>query len=182
MTKITKIIFFDEKPEDLKQFVQSTFSKIHEELEEHLDAINENTNEIQANYEYLCELDKKIQHLQEEIKQLKNIISKITGQPIQSKPETNQIQPLTQEEQKVFLALYSESKPISYLELAQKLNLSLTLIRTYVTNLISKGIPVQKTYIKGRPLISLEPGFKELQAKENIVGLNQKLLGFNQKF
>ena len=51
MTKITKIIFFDEKPEDLKQFVQSTFSKIHEELEEHLDAINENTNEIQANYE-----------------------------------------------------------------------------------------------------------------------------------
>ncbi|MBW2979676.1 winged helix-turn-helix transcriptional regulator, partial [Candidatus Woesearchaeota archaeon] len=141
MTKITKVIFFDEKPEDLKQFVQSTFSKIHEELEEHLDAINENTNEIQANYEYLCELDKKIQHLQEEIKQLKNIISEITGQPIQSKPEIHQIQPLTQEEQKVFLALYSESKPISYLELAQKLNLSLTLIRTYVTNLISKGIP-----------------------------------------
>ena len=39
--------------------------RIKEEFDEHLGSINENTNEIQANYEYLCNTDSKIDKLNE---------------------------------------------------------------------------------------------------------------------
>ena len=45
--------------------LKGVFSDVKEELEDHLTAINENTNEISANYEYLCEIDSKMDKLNE---------------------------------------------------------------------------------------------------------------------
>ena len=43
------------------------FVKIKQEFLEHLDSINQNTNEIQANYEYLKEFETKLEKLRERI-------------------------------------------------------------------------------------------------------------------
>ncbi len=43
--------------------LQDAFSQIKDEFEDHLTAINENTNEIQANYELLCNIDQKLKGL-----------------------------------------------------------------------------------------------------------------------
>ena len=50
--------------------LKATFTKIKEEFEDHLDSINENTNEIHSNYEYLCELDSKIEKLNEKLEEI----------------------------------------------------------------------------------------------------------------
>ena len=54
-----KFNLFDEKKNDdskelltINKTLKKAFNKIKEEFEEHLGSINENTNEIQANYEY----------------------------------------------------------------------------------------------------------------------------------
>ncbi len=50
--------------------LQDAFSKIKEEFEDHLTAINQNTTEIQANYGYLSEIDEKIEKICQRLDQI----------------------------------------------------------------------------------------------------------------
>jgi ribosomal protein S25 len=83
---------------------------------------------------------------------------------------------LTEKEKAVFLNLYTEHKPITYSDLATKLNISIELTRQYIISLKEKGVPIQKTYKNTRPYLSLDPKFKNLQAKKNILKIEQKIL------
>lgn len=88
------------------------------------------------------------------------------------------IMPLSEEEQKVFLVLYTEEKPIPHFELARRLGISVSLLRSYITSMIEKGVPIQKAYFQRIPHISLEKNFKAYQAKKNIIDLRQTALRF----
>ena len=46
------------------------FSQIKDEFEDHLTTINENTNEIQANYELVCNIDQKLNKLAERMDEM----------------------------------------------------------------------------------------------------------------
>lgn len=156
--------------------VKSAIIKVQEELEEHRDSINASTDEIQANYASVCELDNKIAKLNERIDDIYNILSKLSGKKLNKVPSFEDIDPLTSEEKNVFLNLYTESGPITYAELARKLKMSVELARQYILRLMEKGIPIQKTYKNTRPYIILNQKFKNLQAKQNILKIEQKIL------
>jgi len=159
-----------------KDKIKLAFSHVYRELDEHLDTINVNSSEIQSNYEYLCELDNKIAKLNERIDEIFNILSKLTGKKLLKKPKFEDIDPLTTTEKNVFLNLYTEEKPVTYHQLAKKMKMPIPLVREYVTNLLEKGIPIQKTYVNTIPHILLDPKFKNLQAKKNILKIEQKIL------
>ena len=161
--------------DEIKQKISLITAEIHEEFEDHLEAINENTSEIQSNYEYSCELDNKITKLNERIDEIYSILSKLTGKKVR-KSTTYDIDPLTTMEKNVFLNLYTEDQPASYAELSRKMHMPISLTRQYITNLLEKGVPIQKKYIKQRPYIYLDPKFKNLQAKKNILKIEQKIL------
>ena len=156
--------------------IKLVFSQIHDEFEEHLSAINENTDEIQTNHAYICEIDNKLARLNKRIDEIHHILSKLTGKKLRKIPAFEDIDPLTAAEKSVFLNLYTESRPISYAELAKKLNMSINLSRHYVVNLMEKGIPIQKIYKNTKPHILLDPKFKNLQAKKNILKIEQRVL------
>jgi len=140
--------------------------EIKEELNEHLNAINDNTNEIQANYEYLCKLEAKIEKLREMIDSL------ILEQKEQKKYTVDK---LTSNEKETFMALYAleeEKGAVGYLDIAKKLNIPVNLVQTYVVNLIEKGIPIQKRYINNTAFLTLEPDFKSMQRRNNILNIN----------
>ena len=160
----------------LKRKLSLSVSEIHEEFEEHLEAINENTSEIQSNYESMCELDNKITKLNERIDEIYTILSKLTGKKLRKNTTYDDIDPLTTMEKNVFLNLYTEEQPITYAELAKKMNMPISLARQYITNLLEKGIPIQKKYIKTKPYIYLDQKFRNLQAKKNILKIEQKIL------
>ena len=63
----------------LKSSLNKAFEQVKEQFEDHLESINENTNEIQGNFEYLCELDRKIDKLSEQVEQLNMLIRKQQG-------------------------------------------------------------------------------------------------------
>ncbi len=160
----------------LTKNVKIAFSEVHNEFEDHLDGINENTNEIQANYEYICEVDNKISKLNERIDDIYNVLSDLTGKKMRKMPAYEDIDPLTTEEKNIFLNLYTEPEPISYVDLARKMNMPISLTRQYITNLLEKGIPIQKEYKKTRPFIYLDKKFKNLQAKKNVLKIEQRIL------
>jgi len=166
----------DRAIDNIKKTISIAISEIHEEMGEHLETINENTSEIQSNFEHATELDNKITKLNEKIDEIYNILGKLTGRKLTKTAKYEDIDPLTTMEKNVFLNIYSEDQPITYAELAKKINMSISLTRQYLTNLLEKGIPIQKKYIKTRPYIYLDKKFKNLQAKKNILKIEQKIL------
>ena len=60
--------------------LKDAFNVVREELDDHREAINQSTNEIQTNYEYLCKLDSKIEKLGERIDELTMFIKQLKGQ------------------------------------------------------------------------------------------------------
>ena len=47
-----------------------------------------------------------------------------------------------------------------------------------VTGMIQKGVPVLKRYDGSVVFLKLDPAFRELQAKKNVIGLNALLTGW----
>ena len=134
---------------------------VQQELDEHLAAINENTAEIQAVFDYLHELESKLEKLSQRLDQLQ-LSEKAAEKPLA----------LTHLEKKVFLALYTEETPLSYQEIAVKCNLPASLIPECISALVSKGIPLQRSFYSEKLFLKVDPKFKEMQAKENILNLS----------
>ncbi|MFH1641678.1 MAG: hypothetical protein ABIC04_02150 [Nanoarchaeota archaeon] len=162
---------------DMTQQLKDIFSQVKEKFDDHLTSINENTNETQANYEYICELDAKIDKLSERIDQIQMFLSN-HGLKVEEKPEFI-VQKLTKREQEVFLVLYTldgTKDQISYLDVAKRTCLTEELAMGYIDNMIRKGVPIVRKHVRNRTLLRLNPYFKTLQAKENILKLDQKTL------
>ena len=161
---------------DFHKKITIALDSINQEFEEHLLAINENTQEVQENYTYMIELDNKIAKLNERINDIYDILSSLSGKKIRKMPRFEDIDPLSGKEKNIFLHLYTEEKPITFSDLAKKMSMPISILREHIMVMIEKGIPVQKTYKNTRPFIMLDRKFKNLQAKKNILKIEQKIL------
>ena len=160
--------------------LKGEFTKIKHDFEEHLQAINENTNEIAANYEYICELESKLDKLSERVDQIQMYMGTNSSIVI-AKRNNFEVKRLNKMEQEVFLVIYTleeEKGSLTYWDIAKKLNISEQLAGSYITSMIEKGVPIIKRYINARPYLKLDPEFKTLQAKENILQLSLQEFGF----
>jgi len=159
------------KSKDDTDSIKKEIETLKEQVEDHLHAINESTNEIQSNYEYTREIESKFDKLAERIDELSLLIGL---NPTQRSPEMPK---LTTVEKEIFLALYaiSEQKEYAtYEEIANSVNLSQTLVMSYITILIEKGIPIIKSY-DDTTKIKLSSYFKTLQTKNNILKINEDI-------
>ena len=164
----------------LNKKLKQEFTKIKQEFEEHLQAINENTNEIAANYEYICEIEKKLDKLNERIDDIQMYLEANSNITI-TKRNNFDVKRLNRREQEVFLVIYTleeEKGSLTYEDIAKKLGISEQLAGNYVTSIIEKGVPILKRYINLKPYLRLDPEFKTLQAKENILQLSLQEFGF----
>lgn len=139
---------------------------VKNELNDHLDAINRNTNEVQGNYEFLCELENRINKLSERLDNIDFSIFKKNG-------ITKRIH-LTPNEQEVFLMIYVKDG-VDIEELSKKLAYDKDLIDDIVDNIVLKGVPILKQIHNSSIKLHMDIKFKNMQAKENIVGINNSI-------
>ncbi|MBI2102397.1 hypothetical protein HYT55_01040 [Candidatus Woesearchaeota archaeon] len=144
--------------------VEKDIQKIKHALEEHLSAINENTEEIQSLFDFLNEIELKIDKVSQRLDHFQLSL----GQPA----EKVQIAPLTHIERKIFLVLYTEETPLSQKEIIDRSGFSADFVRECISSLIKKGIPLQRSFFNEQIFVRLDPRFKELQAKENVINLS----------
>ncbi|MBW2980738.1 hypothetical protein KY360_04960 [Candidatus Woesearchaeota archaeon] len=166
---------FAEATSDIQLNLTAAFNQVKEEFDEHLAAINGNTNEIQSNYSYLCELDSKIEKLKERMDQIQIFLQKSQGFMAEENKKF-EVSRLTKNEKEVFLVLYTldESKGnVSYKDLARNIGLTEELVCSYINNMVAKGVPITKRYINNKPYLKLNQDFKRLQTKENILKIEQ---------
>ena len=153
--------------------IKEAFRKIKEEMDMLLDGINQNTNEIESNYEFLCRLEEKVDQVNEKMEKIHLRFNEIE----ESSTNPEKID-LTYEEKKVFLVVYKYSNAknfITYSEIAKKLNIPISMARFYVTNLIEKNIPIVKKYRNREVYVGLDEEFREKQAKANVVNINETI-------
>ncbi len=144
--------------------MQNELNDIKGALEEHLSAINDNSLEIQALFDYVHEVEVKIDKLKDRMDQFQLSHGQIPQRPT--------IAPLNKIERQVFLVLYTQEAPLTFEEIAQRTNLSIHCVPECLTVLAQKGIPLQRSYLGSKLFFKLTPQFRELQAKENIVNLS----------
>ena len=159
--------------------IREDCNRIKQELEDHLQAINENTNEISANYEYINSIERKIDRI---IERIDEIQMSHEVRPAETIFKDNfDVKRLNKREQEVFLVIYTseeEMGSITYRDIAERLRISEQLAGAYVTSLIEKGVPILKKYINSVPFLHLDPEFKTLQTKQNILQLSLQEFGF----
>jgi hypothetical protein len=152
---------------------------IRDQLEEHRQTINENTCEIESNHAYLGQLGEKLDVLGRQLAAVTESLTKAGLLKAEAIAEDAGIEPLTPKEKEVFQALYvlSESQTcVTYKDIGRKLGMPEKLAADYVSSLIEKRIPVSKNYMgSGVVLLHLDEGFRQRQARENIVGINPVL-------
>ncbi len=154
--------------DSLKQGLKLAFSDIKTEFNEHLETINQNTSEIQAVYEYVAEVEGKIDKLSERLDELQMALN----------PDMSYDQfdvELTHREQETFMVLYAERELLSSQEIARRLGFTEEMVNRYVFNLISKGIPVIRDYDNGVLTLRLDNRFKDLQARKNVLKINESV-------
>ena len=163
----------------LNRMLKLEFTKIRHEFDEHLQAINENTNEISSNFEYICELENKLDKLSSRVDTLQMYLE-ANGAQAEKRKEFS-VKRLDRKEQEVFLVIYTleeEKGAVTYGDIAERLGISEHLAASYVTSLIEKGVPVIKRYINLKPHLRLDKEFKTLQTKENILQFSLQEFGF----
>ncbi len=152
--------------------LQPILEMFREELDDHREAINESTVELQSNYDSFNELNKKIDKLGERLDELTLLVKG------KKESKSFSITPLTSKEKEVFMALYSfcQSQPnATYRQIARKLAITEQLVASYISSIIEKGVPVLKKYSGGMVYLNLDDEFKQSQAKKNVVGVNTLL-------
>tara|TARA_Y100000310_G_scaffold322971_1_gene382750 strand:- start:115 stop:654 length:540 start_codon:yes stop_codon:yes gene_type:complete len=156
----------------IQNSIKLAFTKVKEELEDHLTAINENTNEIQSNYEYTCELESKIEKLNERVEQLQlTVYGQIQAQNQKISEKMSAISP---EEKSVFIALYTleeEKGSVTFEDIALSTKFTTDEVSNLVSSLIDKEIPISKKIIDNKPYLKIDKDFKMLQAKQNVLNI-----------
>lgn len=153
--------------ERLRHDLQSSLHTVREELDEHLDSINQGSDEIQQNYEYLATIENKIDKLAERIERIEIALS--------PKQHMTTIE-LSAREQEVFIIMYSSSEKMTRKMIARRLGFTEEMVGGYLNNIIAKGIPVLRQIMDGEEHFFLELRFREMQAKHKVVPLNEAIV------
>jgi len=86
MTATTKtgVNFVGTLTDDIIRHMDGVTSDLREELDEHLDAINENTEEISIQNSALCELDNRMNKIEEKIDNLQFMFKQLLSRSLVS--------------------------------------------------------------------------------------------------
>ncbi|MFP4523627.1 MAG: hypothetical protein ACLFNM_03720 [Candidatus Woesearchaeota archaeon] len=151
----------------LKKNILSSFTKVKSELDDHLYAINQNTQELSVVEQQLLELTQKIDKLSGRIDEL-SLSSTTLSLP-------DKID-LTLREQEVFLALYTADSQKSIGDISRYLGLSEDMAQAVLYRLIEKGVPLESFSENNVALFALASDFKDIQARKTIVELDERVL------
>ena len=145
--------------------LKKTFQSIKEEFDEHLTAINENTEELAQHSELYNEVDNRMIKLEEKMEELHFMFKQIINQ----KPITLT---LSKDEQKVFLVLYTHEKEMTAEEVGLKCHKPKERVEEIFLSLTDKGLPL---VLIGQGYL-LRQDFRLRQAKENIITIDEDVV------
>lgn len=119
-------------------------------------------DEIKGAYEFITALEEKITLLQTKLEALE-----------QEKKVVSLHEPMPYRAQELFLVLYDAHEPVSLEDISVQTGLTLDYIDKIICYMQEQHIPLHEEKRLGKRWFFLEPTFKELQARKNIVRIDE---------
>jgi hypothetical protein len=145
-------------------------STIRAEIDEQLTAINGNTNELEIQNSFICEIDNRINKVEEKIDGVCMLLKQILAKAKLSVE-------LSKDEQRAFLVMYTHEKFMTSDLLSQKSLLTPAVVEEALSSMLDKGIPVEREILDGKVYFRLNKDFKLRQAKEQIIKIDPDVTG-----
>ena len=158
--------------------IKEILSRIEEQFEDHLSAINENTSEIVSIYEGLSDVDSKVEKVAERLDRIETFLQTL-GFPANIGEKKFSIAPLSKKEKEIFLVISTANNAmgfVSYTDISRRTAIPEDLVALYISGMMQKGIPFVKKYNSNKLLLKLDDTFREKQAKENILQIEQRTI------
>ncbi len=146
------------------------FSAVREQIDDHLESINENTGEIELQNNFICEIDNRLTKMEERMDELHFLLKNLVTQAKLSVE-------LSKDEQRAFLILYTHDKFMSTQTLSKKAYLSEDSTGELMMSLMDKGIPLEREILDGNMYFRMNNEFKLRQAKEQIIKIDSDVTG-----
>ncbi len=131
--------------------VRKSFSAVREEMEDHLVAINENTDELKSHSDSMNELDRKIEVIGERIESLHLTLMQAMGSS------------LNENEKKILHVLDSSLTFLSCRDVAVSASVSELFVKAHLFSMICKGVPLKEKVIDDQSYFALESEKKKLE-------------------
>lgn len=155
-----------------RQQAAIVLQSMRDELDDHRASINENTCELETVYEFMNELARKLDKLAERVD---DIALRVNAGP---KERSFEFEPLSSREKEVFRAIYELTECRAYVavdDVARRCMLTRELVGTHIAAIARKGVPLTKRCDNGRGFVRIDPAFRSLQARKNVIGLDAPL-------
>ncbi len=146
--------------------ITKDMSTIQEACDDHLLAINENTEEINSTQTSVEQIESKLEKLNSRIDTMHMMFNQIMWQ-------TKITIELNNDEQALFQVLCSHKDFLTLDFVKRTINMSEEDIRAFITSLIDKGIPVLAKDQGGQVFLKLDSEFRKLQRKHKVVKVNK---------
>jgi hypothetical protein len=150
--------------EDFNQ-IRCDLLSLREEVDEQMQSINGNTDEIDIQNSFICEIDNRITKLEERMGDIHLLLKQLL---IRSKLSVE----LSKDEQRVFLILYTHDKFLSAEKVSSKAVLDQGVVADALSSIMDKGIPLEREVLDGNVYFRMNNDFKLRQAKESIIKID----------
>lgn len=150
---------------ELDRSSRKAFDSMAEELDDHLLAINENTEEIGATNNWLSEIEEKMDKLNGRIDSMHMMFRQLLTQASVKVD-------LTLEEQKLFMLLNNYNNFLRFEDVCSRLCWENDELMESIISLCDKGIPVIRKEAEKKSFLKLDDDFRKLQQKEGIIKIS----------
>ncbi|HDP73656.1 MAG TPA: hypothetical protein ENN46_01720 [Candidatus Woesearchaeota archaeon] len=164
----------EEKEKKLKQ----AFRRIKEELDDHRDSINDNTQEIQANFDFSIEIEKRLSKLEEKFEQTTLLLSamaeKLNLKFIQDYSFDKEVW-LTRKEKDILVSaieLCEQNKVTTIQEISASSCYEPELVKDSLVELSRKGIPILVREVNSSAYLEIDQSFLKAQREKKLIDLS----------
>jgi predicted transcriptional regulator len=150
--------------EELNQ-LKCDMTKLRDDVEEHFEAINANTREIDIQNNFICEIDNRLTKMEEKMDELHFLLKQLVNRAKLSVE-------LSKDEQRVFLILYTHDKFIKSSRICEKAFLDKDAVDDALAAMMDKGLPIERDMLCGEACYHMDNAFKLRQAKEEVIQID----------
>lgn len=155
--------------DDVRQLKEEV-AVAREEVDEQMQAINGNTNEIDIQNSFICEIDNRLTKMEEKVDEVHFLLRQLVT-------TSNLSVELSKDEQRVFLILYTHEKFMKPDMVSRKAFLDEEVVGDALDAMMDKGIPLDREVLDGNVYFRMNKDFKLRQAKENIIHIDPEVTG-----
>lgn len=145
--------------------LKTEVSSVREELDEHLQAINDNTSEQEIQNSYICEIDNRLTKMEEKMDELHFLLKQIATR-------AKLAIELSKDEQRMFLILYTHGNFMRTAEISSKTYVDVEVVEDALASMMDKGIPIDREILNGEVYFRMSKDFRLKQAKENVIKID----------